>query len=88
MSIFTLKQPEVRETPDVASIQINQDNVHSKSAFELRQWLVREKEFNEADFTSINEKTLMQKVVQVLLKRQEAALKAKEDKRIKAEESG
>ena len=49
-TIFSLAKPEERKTPDIAALDMTMDNVHGMSAFELRQWLMRENLFDEKDF--------------------------------------
>jgi hypothetical protein len=88
MSMFQLDQLKEKGVPEIDTIEVTLDNAGSKTAFELRSWLVREKEFNDKDFHSVNVKTLMQKCVQVLLKRREDKLKLIEETREKKEESG
>jgi hypothetical protein len=86
--MFQLDTLQEKDIPSIDAIVMTQQNVGSKTAFELRSWLVREKEFNEKDFATVNVKTLMQKVVQVLLKRKEDELKNIEQIREQKEESG
>jgi len=88
MSAFTLAQPEAPKTVDVASLNPTMDTVHSMSVFELRQWLTREGEFKESEFREVNQKTLMQKAVQVLLSRSASKVQEKEDSKKAAEEKG
>ena len=49
--MFHLAELQAPKEPDIAALNPTMDNVHGMSAYELRQWLVRENMFDEKSFS-------------------------------------